>query len=156
MFLRRIAVVTLLVWASLAQARAKDLAVISNKSNSLQAIAAVEFVKVCKGQTNRWPDGKPVTLVILDPGSSEMKVLLQKVYETNADAVRELISAANHGRANHPAIVIVDSDEALVQKVESIPGAVGVVDVYSITSGVTVLKVAGKNPFEAGYLLHGN
>lgn len=156
MFLRRIAVVTLLVWASLAQARAKDLAVISNKSNSLQAIAAVEFVKVCKGQTNRWPDGKPVTLVILDPGSSEMKVLLQKVYETNADAVRELISAANHGRANHPAIVIVDSDEALVQKVESIPGAVGVVDVYSITSAVTVLKVAGKNPFEAGYLLHGN
>ena len=156
MFLRRIAVVTLLVWASLAQARAKDLAVISNKSNSLQAIAAIEFVKVCKGQTNRWPDGKPVTLVILDPGSSEMKVLLQKVYETNADAVRELISAANHGRANHPAIVIVDSDEALVQKVESIPGAVGVVDVYSITSGVTVLKVAGKNPFEAGYLLHGN
>lgn len=156
MFLQRFAVAALFVSALVAQAAAKDLAVISNKSNSPQAIAAPELVKVCKGQTNRWPDGKPVTLVILDPGSAEMKVLLQKVYETNADAVRELITAANHGRTNHPAIVVVDSEEALVQKVESIPGAVGVVDVYSITSGVTVLKVAGKNPFEAGYLLHGN
>lgn len=156
LLLRRVAVIALLLWVSVGQATAKDLAVISNKGNSLQAIAVPELVKVCKGQTNRWPDGKPVTLVILDPGSSEMKVLLQKVYETNADAVRELIATANHGRANHPAVVVVDSDEALVQKVASIPGAVGVVDVYSITSGVTVLKVAGKNPFEAGYLLHGN
>jgi hypothetical protein len=155
-FLRRVASIALLVSACVAGASAKDLAVVSNKGNSLQTIAVADLVKVCKGQTNRWPDGKPVTLVILDPGSTEMRVLLQKVYEANPDSVRDLITTANHGRANHPAIVVVDSDETLVQKVESIPGAVGVVDVYSITGGVTVLKVAGKNPFEAGYLLHGN
>jgi ABC-type phosphate transport system substrate-binding protein len=57
---------------------------------------------------------------------------------------------------NHPAIVIVKSDEEVVSKVQSIPGALGVVDVYSITGGVAVVKVAGKNPFEPGYLLHGN
>jgi hypothetical protein len=44
----------------------------------------------------------------------------------------------------------------VVSKVQSIPGALGVVDVYSITGGVAVVKVAGKNPFEPGYLLHGN
>ncbi|PYX90147.1 MAG: hypothetical protein DMG68_02870 [Acidobacteria bacterium] len=155
-FLRRIAWIALLLSVCIADAAAKDLAVVSNKSNSLQAIALADLVRVCKGQTNRWPDGKPVTLVILDPASGEMRLLLQKVYESSPDAVRELMSTANHGRTNHPAIVVVDSDESLVQKVESIPGAVGVVDVYSITSGVTVLKVAGKSPFEVGYLLHGN
>lgn len=156
LFLQRMAVTALWLSACVLPAAAKDLAVVSNKNNSLQAIALTDLVKVCRGQTNRWPDGKPVTLVILDPGASEMKILVQKVYEMNPDGVRELITTANHGRANHPAIVVVDSDQSLVQKVESIPGAVGVVDVYSITSGVTVLKVAGKNPFEAGYLLHGN
>jgi hypothetical protein len=56
----------------------------------------------------------------------------------------------------HPAIMMVDSDEELVNKVASIPGAVGVVDVYSINSGVAVVKIAGKLPLEPGYLLHGN
>ena len=66
-----------------------------------------------------------------------------------------MIAAANHGKT-HPAIVVVDSDEALVKKVESTPGAVGLVDVYSITGGVTVVRVGGKLPLEPGYVLHGN
>ena len=40
--------------------------------------------------------------------------------------------------------------------VASIPGAVGVVDVYAINSSVAVVKLAGKLPLEPGYLLHGN
>jgi hypothetical protein len=70
--------------------------------------------------------------------------------------VKALIVNANHSRANHPAIVVVESDEAVLKKVESVPGAVGLVDVYSISGGVTVLKVSGKLPLEPGYALHGN
>ncbi len=51
---------------------------------------------------------------------------------------------------------VVTSDEDLVNQVASIPGAVGVVDVYSINSSVAVVKVGGKLPLEPGYLLHGN
>jgi hypothetical protein len=36
------------------------------------------------------------------------------------------------------------------------PGAVGVVDVYSITGGINVLKIDGKVPLDPGYVLHGN
>ncbi len=67
-----------------------------------------------------------------------------------------LITAANHSRVNHPAIVVVDSDEAVVKKVGSSPGAVGLVDVYAITGSVKVVRVGGKLPLEPGYLLHGN
>ena len=72
------------------------------------------------------------------------------------EQVVELIATANHGRTNHPAILVVDSDEDLVNKVASIPGAVGVVDVYAINSSVAVMKLAGKLPLEPGYALHGN
>ena len=137
-------------------ASAKDLALVSNKSNEVQSVSLADLAKICKGQLSRWPDGKPVTFVMLDPESAEMKPVLQRVYETNADQVKALITTANHGRSSHPAIIVVSSDEALVQKVASLPGAVGLVDVYSITGGIAVLRVASKLPLEPGYPLHGN
>jgi ABC-type phosphate transport system substrate-binding protein len=85
-----------------------------------------------------------------------MKVVLEKVYGMSESEVDGLIITSNHGRPNHPAIVIATSDEELVNKVASLPGAIGIVDVYSINSGVVVVKIAGKLPLEPGYLLHGN
>jgi hypothetical protein len=142
--------------ASVSLAAARDLALVSNKANSLSAITLPDLVKVCKGQTNRWSDGKSVTFIMRNPSVPEMKFFLERVYELPESQVKELIATANHGRMGHPAVMIVDSDEDLVNKVASIPGAVGVVDVYAINSSVAVVKVAGKLPLEPGYLLHGN
>ena len=137
-------------------AAAKDIALISNKSNSLTAITLPDLVKACKGQTNRWPDGKPVTCIIRNPEAPDMKVVLDKLYNISKSELMNTIATANHGRNTHPAIVVVESDDALVKRVESTPGSVGLVDVYSITGGVKVLKIGGKLPLEPGYPLHGN
>jgi hypothetical protein len=145
---------TVLGWT--APAQGKDMALISNKSNEVVAITMPELVKVCKGQVSRWPDGKPVSFITRDPAAPEMKLLLEKIYGMSKHEVKAIIASANHGRADHPAIVVVESDEAVLKKVESISGAVGLVDVYSISGGVTVLKVGGKLPLEPGYPLHGN
>jgi hypothetical protein len=155
-FYRRIIITALFVAAGVSLAAARDLAVVSNKANAVSAITLPDLVKVCKAQTNRWPDGKPVTLIMRAPSTPEMKLVLEKVFELPEAEVKDLIANANHGRANHPAIMVVDSDEDLVNKVASIPGAVGVVDVYSINSSVAVVKIGGKLPLEPGYLLHGN
>ena len=152
----RVTSVLLFLAASISLAMAGDLAVVSNKANAVSALALPELVKVCKAQTNRWPDGKPVTFIMRAPASPEMKMVLEKVYELSEAQVKELIVSANHGRTNHPAIIVANSDEDLVNKVASIPGAVGVVDVYAINSSVAVVKLAGKLPLEPGYLLHGN
>ena len=135
---------------------AKDMALVSNKSNGVTEVSMAELVKICKGQTSRWPKGKPVTFFSLNPAATEMKLVLEKVYGVSSDEVSALISNANHGRANHPAIVVVNSDKAVVEAVESTPGAVGLVDVYSITGGITVLRIESKLPLESGYPLHGN
>lgn len=153
---RRIAILCAFVAASLSLAQARDLAVVTNKTNSVRTLALPELIKVCKAQTNRWPDGKPVTFVMRAPSTPEMKVFLEKVFELSGPEVKDLIAQANQGRMGHPAIIVVNSDEDLVNKVASLPGAVGVVDVYSINSSVAVVKLAGKLPLEPGYLLHGN
>ena len=143
-----------LLGASLAAAR--DLALVSNKGNAVGALTVPDLVKVCKAQTNRWPDGKPITFIMRSPTVPEMKMVLEKVYGMSENELNSLIVTSNHGRAAHPAILVATSDEELVNKVASIPGAVGVVDVYAINSSVAVVKIAGKLPLEPGYLLHGN
>jgi hypothetical protein len=149
--------ISLFLVAVVSCAAARDLAVVSNKTNSISGgITLPDLVKVCKGQTPHWPDGKAVTFIMRAPATPEMKLFLEKVYELPAPQVNEIIAAANHGRTGHPAIMIVDSDEDLVNKVASIPGAVGVVDVYAINSSVAVVKLSGKLPLEPGYFLHGN
>jgi ABC-type phosphate transport system substrate-binding protein len=154
-FLRRVFILTLLLGGA-TLSLAKDIALVANKGGSVSVLTMPELVKLCKAQTNRWPDGKSVTLVVRDPGSPEMKMVLEKIYSMAPDAVNELITTANHGRMNHPAILVVSSDDELVKKVAGTPGAVGLVDVYAINSSVDVIKIGGKLPFEPGYPLHGN
>lgn len=156
MLLRRVFVLPLVVLSFAALASAKDIALIANKGSAVSAVTMPDLVKLCKAQTNRWPDGKSVTLVVRDPASAEMKMVLEKVYSMTPDAVNEMIATANHGRMNHPAVIVVSSDDELVKKVAGTPGAVGLVDVYAINSSVDVMKIAGKLPFEPGYPLHGN
>lgn len=151
-----IAVFMMILLGWTAPAAAKDIALISNKANHVDSVSLPDLVKICKGQTDRWPDGKPVTLVMRDPASPEMKLALQKIYAMPKEDVTGLIASANHNRQNHPAIVVADSDEAVVEKVESTPGSVGLVDVYAITGGVTVVRIGSKLPLQPGYVLHGN
>ena len=58
--------------------------------------------------------------------------------------------------AHRGAIIVADSDDAVLRFVSSSRGALGIVDLYSLTQDVNVLKIDGKLPVEQGYLLRGN
>ena len=79
-----------------------------------------------------------------------MQVLLQKVLNMTVEQAHDFV------QAHHGTIVIADSDEAVLRFVANTRGAIGVVDLYSLTKDVNVLKVDGKLPVEPGYLLKGN
>jgi hypothetical protein len=155
-FARTGLIVALLIAGGATLAQAKDVALIVNKGSAVNSVTMPDLVKLCKAQTPHWPDGKSVTLVMRDPASAEMRMVLEKVYGMSPQAVSELITTTNHGKGSHPMIVVVTSDDDLVHKVAGTPGAVGLVDVYAINSSVDVMKIAGKLPFEPGYPLHGN
>jgi hypothetical protein len=155
-FARTGLIVALLMAGGATLAQAKDVALIVNKGSAVNSVTMPDLVKLCKAQTPHWPDGKSVTLVMRDPASAEMRMVLEKVYGMSPQAVSELIATTNHGKGSHPMIVVVTSDDDLVHKVAGTPGAVGLVDVYAINSSVDVMKIAGKLPFEPGYPLHGN
>ena len=130
--------------------QAKELAVVADTSNPTTNLTAAELVKIFNQHTHNWPDGKPIIVVLRDPGSADMQLVLRKVLNMSPDQAREFI------QAHRGAIVVADSDDAVLRFVSTTRGAIGVVDLYSLTKGVTVLKIDGKLPVQQGYLLRGN
>jgi hypothetical protein len=128
---------------------ARDLAVIVHKANPISEVTAAELEKVLKAAAP-WPDSKRVKVFMTDPEAADRKAILQRVYKMSPAEIKAFVEA-------HKAdIQIVASDEIVLTMIDHNPGAVGIVNVYSINSQVKVLKVDDKLPMEQGYLLHGN
>jgi hypothetical protein len=131
----------------------KNLAVVMSTGSKLSDVPLADLVKLCKGIQKAWPDGKSFTLVIKNPESPEMRVAVQKLFGDASGDPKTAIAKLNESRVT---VKIVGSDEELLRVVESTPGAVGILDVYSINSSVKVLRVDGKLPFDVGYALKEN
>ena len=152
--LHTVAVMCLSLWAATPLFSAiKNWAVVTAAGSKLQDISLADVSKLCKGTLKAWPDGKPFTLVIHDPESPEMHNAVQKLFGVEPAELKSLLAKLNETRT---VIKIVESDEDVFRTVETTPGAIGLVDVYSINSSVKVLRIDGKLPFDAGYALKGN
>jgi hypothetical protein len=131
----------------------KNMAVVISAGSKVSDVPLADLVKLIKGTQKSWADGKNFLLVIKNPEAPEMHVVVQKLFGDAGSDIRGAIGKANETRVT---IKIAGSDEDLLRTVEATPGAVGIIDVYSINSSVKVLRVDGKLPFDAGYTFKGN
>jgi len=151
--LRASAILGVLLLAAGTFAGIKNMAVVVSAGSKLNDVSLADLAKLSKGVQKTWPDGKNFTLVMKDPESPDMRVAAQKLFGAAPGEVKALIAKLNEARL---AVKIVENDEDLLRAVEATPGAVGIIDVYSINSSVKVLRVDGKLPFDLGYALKGN
>jgi ABC-type phosphate transport system substrate-binding protein len=128
----------------------KNMAVVVAADSNLPDLSMAEFAKLSKGTQKSWPDGRSFTLVLKDPTSPEMHVAVQKLFGVSPADAKAAITKINEVR---PLIRIVASDDDVFRTVTTTPGAVGLVDVYSINSSIKVLHIDGKLPFDVGYAL---
>jgi ABC-type phosphate transport system substrate-binding protein len=142
----------LLLWvASLPCAvQAKQFAIVADKANATSNLTASELVKIFNAHSRSWPDGKPITVVMRDPSFADMQLVLHKLFNMTPEQAHSFV------QAHRDAIMVADSDDAVLRFVSTSHGAIGVVDLYSLTQDVNVLKIDGKLPVEQGYLLRGN
>lgn len=127
---------------------AKNIAVVVSKSNNTGNITSVDLARMLESNSRKWPDGSSVTVVL--PGglnAQGAELVVARVLKMNQAQARKFL--ADHKSA----FVICRSDEDVLNKVQSLPGAVGLVDVYSINNAIRVVKIDGKLPLEQGYLL---
>jgi ABC-type phosphate transport system substrate-binding protein len=129
---------------------ARDLAIIVDKSNGSSMVTSDELEKLFKASLQKWPDGRKVKVFLSNPDSSDAQMVWQRVYKMTPEKIKSFVDT-------HKAdIQVAGSDEIVLTLVANNPGAIGIVNVYSINSTVKVLKVDEKLPLERGYLLHGN
>jgi hypothetical protein len=132
-----------------ASCEAKNLAVIVEKHNSVASLSSADLLKVFKFDRAKWPDGRNIVLVLRDPSTPEMQTALNSLYHMQPAELKSLL--ASHNKA----VIMVTSEDEMLKAVAAIPGAVGLVDVYSITERVKVVRVDGKLPLEQGYPIKG-
>jgi ABC-type phosphate transport system substrate-binding protein len=133
---------------------ATDFAVVVNPSNPVRAMTLTDLGKIFRAKTTVWAGGRNITVVLRDPNSPGMKFVIEKVLGGTLDEGRVLLNDAS--RKTTVPVVFVGSDEEVLKLVGGNAGAIGVIDVYNITSDVKVVKIDEKQPFDPGYVLKGH
>ncbi|MGB8014046.1 MAG: hypothetical protein WCF68_20695 [Terriglobales bacterium] len=144
---RKLALLSVLVVTPVL-AFAKDAAIVVAKNSKTTAVQSAAFIKAFKSAPARLANGQEVVLVVKALNVPEAQVVGSKLLGQTPEGLSDL--------AAKQAIIVANSDAEVIRIVSSTPNAVGVVDIYSITSAIVVLKVDGKLPLEPGYLLHYN
>lgn len=131
-------------------AQARQLAVITDAANPAADLTSAELIKIFNAHSQTWPDGKAIKIVVRDPSSPDMHLVARKLLSMTPEQAQAFVQSHNH------MMVIADSDDAVLKFVAGTRGAIGIVDLFSITKDVKVLKIDGKLPVEPGYVLRGN
>ena len=150
---RTVSATIFLLLAAVGAAFATDFAVIVNPANPAKIMALADLGKIFKGKTSTWANGRNVTIVLREPSTASMKFIIEKVMGVDVEQGKTILSDPTRKSASQ--VVFLNSDEEIVKAVETNPTAVGIVDVYSITGGVKVIKIDEKQPFDPGYVLKG-
>jgi hypothetical protein len=127
---------------------AKDAAVVVAKNSTLTGVHSADLTKAFKTLPPKWPDGREIIIVVKGVNTPEAIAVGTKLLGQSGDF---LTSAAGKMR-----IIVANSDADVIKTVSAVPNSIGIVDIYSITGAVSVVKVDGKLPLEPGYLLHYN
>jgi ABC-type phosphate transport system substrate-binding protein len=126
---------------------AHHMAVVVSKENSVDNMSSAQLGKVLRAETKKWSDGKLVVLVVHRASAGEA-ITLQHLNKMSAAQLQ--VWTTEH----RDSVKLVDSDQDVLSVVASTPGAVGLVDVRSVTNRVKIVHVDGKLPMEDGYLPH--
>src|SRR5205814_8639372 len=129
---RRILALVVCIVALSVSLNAKQLAVVTDTTNATKELTAAEFPKIVNLKTHAWPDGKPIVVIMRDPSSAEMQLVLRRVLNMTPEQAHAFI------QAHKGSVLIANSDDAVLRFVASNRGAIGIIDLYSLTKDVNV------------------
>lgn len=136
----------LFILLSFSQCFAHHIALVVNKGSNVDGMTTANLTKLFKAETSKWPDGKNVVWVVQQSGMS--LVVLERLNKMTELELKAFMAS------HKDSFVQAASDADVLRLVQTVPGAIGLVDVRSINDKVKVIKVDGKLPLEAGYLPH--
>lgn len=131
----------------------EDLAFIVNKSNPTEALTIAELRNVFLAERSRWPNGRKITITMLEAGNPEREVVLRTIcHMREADFNRNFLRVKFTGETTDEPRLLA-SPTNMMRFVFNAPGAIGYVRASSVDGSVKVLRIDGLAPGEPGYKL---
>jgi ABC-type phosphate transport system substrate-binding protein len=129
----------------------QSLAIIVNQSNPVENFSLPELRKIFLGQRSHWPNGRRITLVMMDPAQPERKVILREIYGMNEkDLSNHFIQGVFTGTVLASPKTLATPAEVL-KFVFNVPGAIGYLRASEVDGSVKVLRVDGHLPEDKDY-----
>ena len=131
----------------------QSLAIIVNPSNPVENCSFDDLRKIFMGEKSHWPNGRRITLVMLDPAQPERKLVLREIYNmSEKDLNNHFIQGVFAGGVLAPPKTLGSSAE--VRKfVFNVPGAIGYVRGADVDPSVKILRIDGRLPEDKDYRL---
>ena len=129
----------------------ESLAIIVNQSNSVDELSLAELRAVFLGERSHWPNGRRITLVMMEQGQPEREAILREICRlSEADFRRRILQGLFTGE-------VLVSPKTLATPVGvrkfvfNVPGAIGYLRPEDVDASVKVIRVEGRLPSDTEY-----
>jgi ABC-type phosphate transport system substrate-binding protein len=142
------------VWVpQAAAAKDESLAIIVNQSNSVENVSTEELRKIFLGERSHWPNGRRITLVMMEPGQPERKTMLRDICRmSESEFSRHFL----HGLFTGEVFVspkTLATPVGVRKFVFNVPGAIGYLRASDVDATVKVLRLDERLPEDKDYRL---
>jgi phosphate transport system substrate-binding protein len=132
----------------------ESLAIIVNQANPTDDLSMAELRTIFLGERSHWPNGRRITLVMMEPGQPERDTVLRDVcHMSEPDFRRRILQGLFTGE-------VLVSPKTLATPVGvrkfvfNVPGAIGYLRPEDVDSTVKVIRIDGHLPSDSDYPLH--
>jgi len=131
----------------------QSLAIIVNQSNPVDNVSFQELRTIFLGERSHWPNGRRITLVMLEAGQPERKTILRTIYRmSESDFSRHFLQGLFTGEVFVSPKTLA-SPVGVRKFVFNVPGAIGYVRNTEVDDSVKVIRVDGHLPDDKDYAL---
>jgi phosphate transport system substrate-binding protein len=131
----------------------EGLAIVVNQANPVDELSMAELRTVFLGERSHWPNGRRITLVMMDAGRPEREAVLREICRmSESDLRRRFVQGLLTGE-----ILVspktLSSPEGVRKFVFNVPGAIGYMRPSDVDASVKVLRIDGHYPSDVEYAL---
>jgi hypothetical protein len=132
----------------------QNLAVVVNLSNPVQNLSMPELRRIFLGGRSHWPNGRRITLVMMEPGQPERAVVLRDICQMHET---DFNNHFLHGVFTGEVLVspkTLATPVGMRKFVFNVPGAIGYLRVSDLDPSVKAIRIDERGPEDKGYRLH--
>lgn len=133
--------------------RERTLAIVVHPSNPIENLTMAELRRIFLGEEGHWPDGRRLTLVMMEVGEPERKAVLQEICRMDESDYRKAILHRLYTGELLVSPKTLRNPTHVREFVFNVPGAIGYLRAADVDESVKVIRIDGHLPDDEGYPL---